>query len=41
MHHGLVHPPPISDDTQFAATTLVHGMTVVTRDADDFAGTGL
>ena len=34
-------PDPGSDrDTLIAATALVHGMTIVTRNTADFAGTG-
>ncbi len=35
-------PDPRSDrDAMIAATALEHGMTVVTRNVDDFAGTGV
>ena len=35
-------PDPASDrDTIIAATALVHGMTVVTRNVQDFSGTGV
>ena len=35
-------PDPCSDrDALIAATALVHGMTVVTRNVDDFASSGV
>lgn len=39
---GLHVPDPCSDrDALIAATALVHGMTVVTRNTDDFEATGV
>lgn len=39
---GLHMPDPRSDrDALMAATALVHGMTVVTRNVDNFAPTGI
>jgi len=40
---ALLHvPDPLPEiDAMIAATALVHGMTVVTRNVEDFAGTGV
>ena len=39
---GLMSPhPEHSIDKQIAAIALIHGLTVVTRNADDFRGTGV
>ena len=39
---GLRVPDPVSErDGWIAATALVHGLTVVTRNVRDFGGTGV